>query len=194
MLPAISTNEKVVTGLHHGDAFSKLNEVEKESDDLVSGFVDYEKLKFVSDDGTIYLKEIILLRHAQADLRKENGSITFIGRMQAFKVASFLKAFQGKGFQGFCSPYTRCQQTSEIIKEISSISFQINDNLSKGNTATEEILDTLPEKSILVTHSDIIQSILMITKFINQNRFISNCSVTYINRNRLIWLAKELEA
>ncbi len=188
MLPAILTDGKVVTGLHHGDAFSKLNQTEKQQD-LISGF--YENLKFISDDGTIYLKEIILLRHAQADAKEENGSITTEGRNQAVKVANFLTIFKNQGFIGFCSPYTRCFQTSEIIKEISSIPFKINQNLSKGNTQLEETLDFLPEKSILVTHLDIIQTILVITKLVNKISFISNCSVTYINKNRLVWLDKE---
>jgi phosphohistidine phosphatase SixA len=192
MQPALLTEDKVVTGLHHGDAFSKLNEDEK-NNPLISGFVDYEHFKFVTDDETIYLKEIILLRHAQSDIRKENGCITDMGRQQAFKAANFLSFFREKGFTGFCSPYLRCQQTSEIIKEICEIPFLVNECLAKGYCNTIEILELLPEKSIVVTHSDIIRNIIMLTHSINNTiNSISNCSVTYIIRNRLIWLAREV--
>ena len=64
--PALFANGKVVTGNNHGDAFSKLNVLEQEGS-ITSGFIDSDLNKFVSDDQEIYLKEILLLRHAHVD-------------------------------------------------------------------------------------------------------------------------------
>ena len=192
MMPAIFTDEKVVVGSHHGDAFSKLSEEEKNGQ-LISGFVDLQHYKFISDYGIIYLKEIILLRHAQSDIRQENGPITCSGRYQAFHLAKFLSTLHLENFFGFCSPYFRCKQTSEIVKEVCSVPFEINYLLSKNSNNIIEVLDNIPEKSILITHTDCIQNILMLTHLIKGKPSITNCSITYINRNRLIWLAKEIK-
>ncbi len=55
------------------------------------------------------------------------------------------------------------------------------------------VLDALPIKSILITHTDFIQNALIVTHFMS-DRSIVNCSVTYIHQNRLIWLAREINA
>jgi len=201
MMPAVFVKDKIVTGSHHGDAFSKLSEEEKNCNELLSGFIDYEHFKFITDDGTIYLKDIIILRHAQSDLRAEDGPITSNGRAQAFRAASFLKTLCLGGYSGFCSPYLRCKQTSEIIKEICSLQFKTDTHFSKQTTyedqedfqnRIEETLDLLPQKSVLITHTDCIQKILALTHLIKDNlKLISNCSITYIHQNRLIWLAKD---
>jgi broad specificity phosphatase PhoE len=201
MLPAILVKDKVVTGSHHGDAFSKLNEEEK-NEEVISGFVDYEHNKFITDDGIIYLKDIIIVRHAQSDLRIEDGPITSSGRSQAFKVAKFLKEFCLNDYHGFCSPFLRCKQTSVIIKEICSVHFDTDLHLCKQTSCEEqqdfsnriiETLDSLPPKSILITHTDFIQNILFITNIMKEKlQSISNCSITYIHQNRIIWLAKDI--
>lgn len=201
MMPAVLVKDKIVTGLHHGDAFAKLSDAEKNSTELLSGFVDYEHHKFVTDDEIIYLKDIIILRHAQSDIRAEDGPITSNGRCQAFKAAAFLRTLSLNGYTGLCSPYLRCQQTSDIVKEITKIPFATDSRLSKQanfedtedfNHRIEEALDILPEKSVLITHCDFIQKILRLTHLLKENlKSISNCSITYIHQNRLIWLAKE---
>lgn len=202
MVPAILVKDKVVTGSHHGDAFSKLNNEEKNDSQLLSGFMDCDHFKFVTEDTTIYLKEIIILRHAQSDLRINNGCITYKGRAQAFRAAEFLKGLYLENYQGFCSPYLRCQQTSAIIKEVCEIPFDSDLHFRKrdDNEPQEdfhnriiEALDILPEKSILITHCDCIQNILEITNLIKENlNIIANCSITYIHQNRLVWLAREV--
>lgn len=204
MVPALFIKDKVVTGLHHGDAFSKLSEQEKNDSHLISGFLDNEHHKFVTEDETIYLKDIILLRHAQSDIRVEDGPITANGRVQAFRAAAFLRELQLAGYEGFNSPYLRCQQTSAIIKEICCIPFATDLHLCKqSNHETQvdflervtETLDALPPKSILITHTDFIQNILCLTHLIREHlKLVMNCSVTYIHQNRLIWLAKDINA
>lgn len=134
MVPALYIKDKVVTGLHHGDAFAKLSDHEKNDGELLSGFLDNEHHKFVTDDGAIYLKDIIILRHAQSDLRVEDGPITPSGRAQAFRVAAFLKELHLAGYAGYCSPYLRCQQTSAIIKEVCSIPFETDMHLCKQSS------------------------------------------------------------
>ena len=203
MLPAIFVRDKIITGSHHGDAFSKLTEEEKNAE-LLSGFFDNDHLKFITDDEVIYLKDIIILRHAQSDLRVEDGPITSNGRAQAFKAAFFLKQLCLTGYSGFCSPYLRCKQTSAIIHEVCCMPFETDLHFSKQNGYEDlqdfsnritETLDFLPQKSVLITHTDFIQNILSITHLIRESlKLISNCSITYIHQNRIIWLAKEINA
>ncbi|MFY4731148.1 phosphoglycerate mutase family protein [Nitrospira sp. BLG_2] len=204
MVPALFIKDRVVTGLHHGDAFSKLSEQEKNDNHLMSGFLDNEHHKFVTEDETIYLKDIILLRHAQNDLRVEDGPITANGRAQAFRAATFLRELHLAGYEGLNSPYIRCQQTSAIIKEICRIPFETDLRLCKQShyetqedflVRITETLDMLPPKSILITHTDFIQNILCLTHLIKEQlKLVVNCSITYIHQNRLIWLAKDINA
>jgi broad specificity phosphatase PhoE len=170
----------------------------------MSGFLDDEHHKFVTEDETIYLKDIILLRHAQSDLRVEDGPITPSGRGQAFRAAGFLRELHLAGYTGFCSPYLRCKQTSAIIKEICCIPFETEPHLCKQTPFENydeftgritETLDFLPPKSVLITHTDFIQNILRLTHLIKEQlKCVVNCSITYIHQNRLIWLAKEINA
>jgi len=204
MVPALYIKDRVVTGLHHGDAFAKLSDQEKNDCQLLSGFLDNEHHKFVTEDGTIYLKDIIILRHAQSDLRVEDGPRTPSGRAQAFRAASFLRELHLAGYVGFCSPYLRCQQTSAIIREICSIPFETDLHLSRQTSYEDdcdfvvritETLDILPPKSILITHTDFIQNALTLTHLIKDSlKCVLNCSITYIHQNRLIWLAKDINA
>lgn len=190
MIPAILCNDKFFTGTHHGDAFSKLTDKEKD-DCIISGFID--NLKFISDDKIIYLKEIILIRHAESTCQ-ENDAITENGKTQANNTATFLNEMKLKDFIGFTSPYTRCQDTSRFFEKICQ--FKINPNLSKKSPEENEkdfqkrindLLESLPEKSILVTHTDLIQNIL-ITCLNHELNCVKNCSITYICKNRLICL------
>jgi broad specificity phosphatase PhoE len=203
MIPAILVKDKVVVGDNHGDAFSKLSDTEK-NDAPISGFIDCDHDKFVTETEIVYLKDIILLRHAQAQPEQENGPITEMGERQARKIAIFLQGMCLSGYSGFCSPYKRCLQTAIIIKEICSIEFDPDNHLSKQQPkeTTEvfqkrivESLDNLPKKSVLITHTDFIKSVLLYTHLIGDElKSIANCSITYIHQNRIIWLAKDLNA
>lgn len=196
MVPAILVNNRIVTGGNHGEAFSKLTATEKDSD-LQSGFIDYENLKFVSDETVIYLKEIILLRHAHSE-SQGNSPITDLGEDQAVNAGKFLATLNLEGFIGFCSPYLRCLQTSAILKEQCQVGFEEDCRLARQeecdmafNERILATLDTLPRRSILVTHTDFIQNLLVLTQLMKERlQYVQNCSITYINQNRLIWVAK----
>jgi len=199
MVPAILTDDKIVTGTHHGEAFGKLNETEKDGK-LISGFLDCKNHKFITDeDKVIYLKEIIILRHGEAT-EQENGPLTERGRQQALQVANFLSTMHLQNFQGLHSPYKRCAETSAIIEQNCKVHFAPYDNLSKRQENEIDFcdrlvktLDSIPEKSILITHTDFIQNVIQITHCISSIGKITNCSITYIRKNRIIWLAKEIQ-
>ncbi len=201
MVPAILLKDKVVTGCNHGEAFSKLSEVEK-NEDVVSGFIDYDHDKFVTEDEIIYLKDIILLRHAQSYPDIENGPITTMGEWQAQRTGAFLRRMCLSDYVIFSSPYQRCQQTSKIIENVCSIPAITADYFQKQQPDEQnknffkrviETLDNLPKKSIVVTHTDFIQNVLCYTHLIKEAlQIVANCSITYIHQNRLIWLAKDI--
>jgi phosphohistidine phosphatase SixA len=199
MVPAILTDDKVVTGPNHGEAFGKLNETEKNGP-LLSGFLDCKNHKFITDeDKVIYLKEIIILRHGEAT-PQEDGPLTELGRKQALQVANFLATMHLQNFQGLHSPYKRCKETSTIIEQNCHLPFSPCDNLSKRQDNETDFcdrlvktLDSIPERSILITHTDFIQNVIQITHCISSIGKISNCSITYIRKNRIIWLAKEIQ-
>lgn len=200
MVPAILTDEKVVTGPNHGDAFGKLTEKEKNGS-LISGFLDCKNNKFITEeDKIIYLKEILILRHGDSPNEQENGPLTNLGRIQALTVSQFLINMQIKEFVGFHSPYQRCKETSQIIEQQCHIPFSPCPTLSKKVIQENEkdflnrlikTLDFIPEKSILITHTDFIQNVIKITDCM-PNVKINNCSITYIRKNKIIWLAKEV--
>jgi len=198
MIPAILINDKIVTGTNHGDAFGQLNEIEKDGP-IISGFLDCKNHKFITDENKIiYLKEIIILRHAESTTQ-ENGPLTELGRKQALLIAKFLNAMKLQEFKGFYSPYIRCKETSSIIEENCHITFSQEPNLSKQqqhecdfHNRLLQILDSIPEKSILITHTDFIQNVIQITHCISIRK-ITNCSITYIRKNKIIWLAKEIQ-
>lgn len=199
MVPAILTDDKIVTGTNHGEAFSKLNETEKDGP-LISGFLDCKNHKFITDENkVIYLKEIIILRHGEAT-EQENGPLTELGRKQASLVANFLTTMHLQNFQGLHSPYKRCAETSAIIEQNCKVPFTPCDNLSKRQENEMDFcdrlvktLDFIPERSILITHTDFIQNVIQITHCISSIGKITNCSITYIRKNRIIWLAKEIQ-
>jgi broad specificity phosphatase PhoE len=200
MVPAILTDDKVVTGPCHGDAFSQLTEIEKNGN-VTSGFLDCQHHKFITDqDQVIYLKEIIVLRHAEST-DQENGPLTDLGKIQANKVSKLLLSFPIKGFVGFHSPYQRCIETSQIIEENCHIPFTLSDNLCKKINEENEsdfckrsiqVLDLIPEKSILITHTDFIQKFIKIFNCNVNIGKIKNCSITHIQKNKIILLAKEI--
>jgi len=199
MIPAILTDDKIVTGPNHGEAFSKLNELEKDGP-IISGFLDCKNHKFITDENqVIYLNEIIILRHGEAT-EQENGPLTELGRKQALLVAKFLASMPLQNFQGLHSPYKRCQETSAIIEQNCQVHFTQCDNLSKRQDNETDFcerliktLDSIPERSILITHTDFIQNIIQITHCVQSIGKITNCSITYIRKNKIIWLAREIQ-
>lgn len=199
MLPAILSKDKVVTGFNHGDAYSRLSTEEKEN--VISGFLDEKKLKFITDEyDEIYLKDIIIIRHAQCDCQDFDRCINEVGRGQAIKTAIFLCNINLQDFSIYTSPYQRCVDTTKILSEQTHINYEVNEQLAKQEQTEnfrdfekriKNVLDNLPKKSMIITHSDFVICLL---KFLLNTtvKFVPNCSITYTISNRVIWMLKEI--
>lgn len=203
MIAALFTNGKLVTGYNHGDAYSKLSDQEKNTN-ISSGFYDEKTLKFISDQDEFYFKEIILIRHGECYSQDFNAEISEKGRSQAQKTATFLFNYGVNDFNCLCSPFSRCYETAEIISKICKIKIKKDLNLSlKTIEETENqflqrihgVLDILPQKTILISHCDFIKKMIQMTTGITENQIpqiISNCTITYINNHKPIWICKEI--
>jgi len=195
MTPALYCSGKVVTGSNHGIASSQLSH--HEQDIAYSGFYDSEKLKFIrEDERQFYIKNIMMLRHGNSI--GENENLTELGRNQSQKVAAFLLDLNLSDYFGFCSPLLRCIETANVITEITKINFQIDQNFNKitpeetiedFKNRIKNTLDWLPAKSLIISHCDFIKTI---TYFLSEENpeDIPNCSITYFENNRTIWMAK----
>lgn len=198
MTPAIYSNGKIVTGLNHGDAFSKLSEEEKDLP-LKSGFIDNHGNRFFTIEGEeIYIRQIILIRHAIHDYEH----ITNEGRQQAQKVAAFLNSMQikEKEFSCFCSPKTRCKETAEEISKECQIKLETKEMLDEIQPL-EQLEDfkkrirncfiILPKKSIIISHCDFIQMAIQLMQGHQQFVDIPNCSSTLIENEKVVFFAKQ---
>jgi len=198
---ALYTPGKIVTGSSHGDAYGKLNREEQDSQ-ICSGFLDQETLRFVSDECEFYLKQIILMRHGDSEGKIESG-ITELGRCQVKMVAAFFAEMNLLGYEGFCSPIKRCIETATLLENYCHIRFSVNKDLSKrvDNEDNEtfvrrvaNVLDKLPSKSLLISHCDFIKVMAqLVFNNVDLPDAIPNCSTTFIDNQRIIWVARECQ-
>ena len=204
---AYIANGKVVTGVSHFFALQKLNE-EQKNGDLISGFIDPVTNIFSDDSGgrPRLLKHIFLLRHAESDGQDIDSPITDTGRMQAQQAALFfLKCIDLTDMQCFSSTALRCKQTSTVFEKEIKIKFTLNESLlGQGEEETKanyfkrlnHVLLSLPQKSLLISHSDLIINLSMLA-VVGSNHTdwatIPNCSFTQIDNSQLIWTAKSYE-
>ena len=129
MLKALFVGGRVVTGVHHGDAFSKLSENEKNSRELLSGFWDDQTGKFVVPDSfTFFTKKIILVRHSLVQEHEESDpSLSYEGHNRCCKTARFLVDTEDlTGFVGYTSPMLRCLETAANISRLTGIKFAVD--------------------------------------------------------------------
>lgn len=200
LIAALYTSGKLVTGCCHGEAYGKLNEKEK-SQDIQSGFVDQEHFKFITNDCEFYLKKIILMRHADSEGKQDSG-ITEKGRCQVKQAAAFLASMKLIGYIGFCSPLPRSVDTACLLTEICQLYFSVDNELSKQSDGEDvktfvyrvsHVLDKLPEKSIIISHCDFIKvmSQLAVGVDVEVPDVIPNCSTTFIDSHKIVWIAKE---
>lgn len=198
--PALFINGKVVTGTHHGDAFSKLTDEERECC-LTSGFLDSVNGKFIGDDGEFYLKKIIMIRHADIDSYHNNPGINEKGRKQSEQAAfAIFEKFNCEEFTGFTSPLKRCQETAALIAEKTKIHFSIlpelrdqeeNENIIDFLARIKHTLNTIPEKSILVSHCNCIANLVQFASGNDMNDVeIPKCSIVYVENNEILWISK----
>jgi len=192
---ALFANNRAVSGLNHGDAFSKLSTNEKNGD-IESGFIDVETGKFFSDNLKVYLKQVYLLRHGDATGQHHNDKLTDLGVIQSHVLAETIEAKNISEFEFFSSPYLRCKQTAQIIEEKSGLKFCAKDCFRKQDDEEKEehfleriisLIDSLPEKSVVVTHTDIISNIIY--QMMNEQVCcVPHCSISYISSRELIIL------
>ena len=197
MQAALYSNGRCVTGVNHGDAFSKLRE--KDKDDCTSGFLDPATGRFVTDgDESFYLKELLLVRHGEY----ESPFLTDRGIAQARNTGVFLSQLNLDGYSFFASPYRRCQQTAAILAGFCGVRFATLDCL--GERAAGEgderflgrvrgCLDGLPEKNLLVTHCDVAGGVTRLAAGRHDaDWLVPHGSVTYIDRRRVVWVGRKL--
>lgn len=194
-IAALFANNRAVTGLNHGDAFSKLSSNERDGY-IESGFIDTETGKFFSDNIKVYLKQVYLLRHGEAMGQERDDKLTKLGIIQSHVLAETISNKNISEFEFFASPFLRCKQTAEIIEEKTGLKFCAKEEIRKQDSfetpehfceRISDLVETLPEKSVLVTHSDVIigviaQMVGMIVKI------VPNCSISYVSSKELVIL------
>lgn len=200
MLAALYTSGRLVTGCCHGEAFGKLSEAEKDQE-IHSGFIDQQSLKFIADDCEFYLKKIILMRHADSEGKQDSG-ITEKGRCQVKQAAAFFASMKLSGYVGYCSPVTRSVATARLLERHYPLRFDIDNELNKQDDNEEieafvrrvnHVLDKLPEKSLLISHCDFIRIMVQLAVGVDVELpdVIPNCSTTFIDNHKIVWIARE---
>lgn len=195
---ALYVGNRIVTGVNHGDAFSKLDSSEQNGE-IESGFVDPETGKFFTEEYNFYMKQVYLVRHGEAEGQDFQANLTPKGREQCKVCGDFLAKQDLDGFDICCSPLVRCIQTAEIFSKITAIPFHIEDTLRKRDDHepdTEFIqrinstLEHIQPKSLLVSHSDFIVQFIheaIGPQFVN-DICVGNCAVTLIDARRIVRL------
>jgi len=203
-LPALFVDGRIYTGYNHGEAFGKLTSEQRDNSQITSGFIDPQSQEFRSEDMNFYLKQVILIRHAQPNLDGDNPSLCEQGRLQASKTAFFLsRQIELTDYEMFCSPARRCMETSEIFRNETNITFEERDELSAFSEKEtpdsfclrlDSIAKEIPFKSVLITHSDFIISLSEVVSGLSVNfEKVPYCSLTYIKERQIIWIAKNAE-
>jgi len=196
---------KVVTGQHHGEAFSKL--IGAERDELISGFLDPITGKFISDDIEFYAKKMVCLRHSEVDYNEEDPGINPQGRTHSMRAALFVKQHvEGiNTFQGICSPSRRCVETAGILSETLNIEFEENcdlvdvspdESLEDFVGRVKSVLRNIPVRSIIVSHCNLIANLVRacygcgVDKHPEWKQNLPKTSVTYLDGPNLVWMGR----
>jgi len=111
---------------------------------------------------------LYLVRHAKAGRRREWGDDDRLrplmdgGRRQAEALAERLQPL-ATGGELVSSPYARCVQTLEpLATRLGLSSVRVDERLAEetGFAPTIELLDELPEGSVLCSHGDVIPEVI----------------------------------
>lgn len=195
---ALCVGDKVVVGVNHGDAFSKLNQ-DEQIGQIESGFLDPTTGRFFTEEYDFYLKQIYVIRHGEAEGQHFHASLTDTGIHQCIACADFLANQGVQEFEIYCSPFDRCVQSAQIISQIAAIPYQVLDCLEKQKEEeldeifvdrVDHSLGEIAAKSIIISHADFILQFVaeavgpqFCLEFQNG---IPNCSVTLIDARRLV--------
>lgn len=195
---ALYAGNRIVTGVNHGDAFSKLNTTEQDGE-VESGFLDPETGKFFTEEYNFYMKQVYLVRHGDAEGQHFHASLTDKGREQCKVCGEFLAKQDLKGYDICCSPLDRCVQSAEIFSEFTTLPFHIEPNLRNQDDDEPDLeflqrisstLEHIPAKALLISHSDFIVQFIheaIGPEFIN-DICVGNCAVTLIDARRIVRL------
>jgi len=196
---------RVVTGQHHGEAFSKLAAAER--NELISGFLDPITGKFISDDIEFYAKKLICIRHSEVECDHDDPGINDEGRSHTMRAALFVKRHVDgiNSFQGLYSPARRCVETASILSELLDIEFQENCDLTdvSPDESTEDfigrvksVLRNIPARSIIVSHCNLIASLVRacygcdVDQHPEWKHNLPKTSVTYLDGPNLVWMGR----
>lgn len=198
---ALYLNGKIVTGATHGHAFAELSEEEKAKiDSIVSGFFDEDTGQFIDPDNNLefYTKHIILVRHGNVDQPDNiDPDLSETGVDEVKRITYFLqKRVNLHNTVAYVSPYLRCRHTAQIIADHTRISFEISnlirdesyDAHSDFFTRLKKTLNDLPPKSLLISHSDVIEAITRMATGIEDVESIPTASVTLISKRQAVCL------
>lgn len=199
LVAALYVCGKVVTGTHHGDAYSKLSDSEKNLE-ICSGFFNPKTSRFVSDQSEFYTKQVLMVRHAHVNTHYDDPPITELGYSQALRTAQFCDSFLDlKDFVGYTSPIKRCRETADVLSDKTKIEFDNNDFLLDIEHESKAVfhdhlcslLECLPPKSFLVSHCNTIAKLAQLASGCNvDNCLIPHCSVTFVQNCSLIHIGK----
>ena len=150
MQAAIFINGTVISGPTHAHASSCVPDEDKDS--IISGWYENQKKKFVYENRFFYMKEIVLIRHADA----ENDTLTSKGISQLQKTLPSLSSLYRPHLEIVSSPTERCEHTAWAICTHFGLSGKVNDEINEP--ANEEnvvtVLDQLPDYSLVVVSAD----------------------------------------
>jgi broad specificity phosphatase PhoE len=200
---ALYLDGKIVTGVTHGHAFAELSLKEKEHiDGIVSGFFDEETGQFIDPDNSLefYTKSIILIRHgnvAQPYSENLDPDLSEKGVNEVKRITYFLqKRVNLQNTTAYVSPYLRCRHTAQIIADHTRIKIKVSNEIREESqdthsdffTRLKDTLDHLPAKSLLISHSDVIEAITRMATGIGEVAPIPTASVTLISKRQAVCL------
>jgi phosphohistidine phosphatase SixA len=201
---AVYVRGNLVIGVSHGEAFSKLPPELKQGNDFLIGNWDEETGRFTDDDGFFFTKKILMIRHGDPecsyDINPDPG-LSWHGKLAVTRAA--IEVFHDDSwsqYKLFSSPLRRCLETKQILQKFLNLSETISEDLiDKGaNESRQEFnhriirfLETLPPKSLLISHCPFIENVAqLICGFCPNRRIIPPASMTLIDDNKLVYFAK----
>jgi hypothetical protein len=120
--------------------------------DAVSGFYHHDHKRFVSEDRQFYMKDIVLIRHADA----EGDKLTGKGIAQIQSSLPRLNSLYRSNLEIISAPFERCEHTAWALATHFSLSAKANDSIREP--ATDEnvsaALDELPDYAMLIVPAD----------------------------------------
>jgi len=198
-LKALYLNGKIKTGVTHADAYGQFSSKERnQTDQIISGFLNEQTGEFTDpySDKSFYAKEIILIRHGSVkDGDNPDPDLSQQGRQEVERIAYYLrKQVDLRDYQAYVSPSLRCIRSAEIIAYNTRIGFVVDPQIQQQDSETLETfenklknaIDVLPSKSLVISHSPIIQGMveLAIGSFVRSP--IPTGSLTIINKKQTI--------